>query len=278
MKRAVKLLTVLDILFILLLSLSGSVSGIIRDVLYLLAFWLPLIIGVRVSVKLKREREERAGLAEREPVGIGLSREGIKTFLPLIAPTVALVFVAALLTSMLLGLLGYTPSTVPDQPFAVQLLVHALAPAILEELLFRYLPIKLLYGYSPRGCVFISALYFALIHLDLFKMPYAFLAGVLFVMIDLACGSILPSLIIHFVNNAASLATMKFGHIPNFLTVFYISFGVLASVSLVFIIIRRRKYLCAVKDVLRRGELSYDYSPVMLSLLCVGVALINLIA
>lgn len=278
MKRAVKILTVLDILFILLLSLSGSTSGVFRDILYLLAFWLPLLLGVRASAGFKREREGRAGLAEGEPVGIGLSREGARTFLPLVVPTVALVFVAAFLTSALLGLLGYTPSAVPDQPFAIQLLVHALAPAIFEELLFRYLPIKLLYGYSPRGCVLISALYFALIHLDIFKMPYAFIAGVLFVMIDLACDSILPSLIIHFVNNAASLVTMKFGHIPNFLMVFYVSFGALAVISLVFVFIGRRKYLSAVKEVLKKGELSYDYSPVMLSLLCVGVALINLIA
>lgn len=278
MKRALRLLTVLDLLFIFLLSASGSVPGIGGDVVYFLAFGIPLFIGFAAAVRLRREREEIAGVSEAPFLRFGISRSGVLRLLPLIAPTVLLVYLIALLTSLLLGLLGYTGSTVADAPFWQMLVLHAVIPAVLEELLFRYLPIKLLYPYSPRACVFISALYFAFIHLDLFKMPYAFAAGVIFAVLDIACDSILPSLTVHLINNAASILLMKYGDLPSFTTYYFVVLGTLVAISLVFILIRRKDYVSAFRSALKNGE-SAEYKYVFFfAVIAVMCAILSLVS
>lgn len=275
MKHAVKYLTLVDLVFVLVLALSGSVGGALGQVVYFLAFGIPLFIGMYFSRELKREREEVAGVAEDDFLRFGIGRRELRLFIPLVVPTVALIMLAAWLTALFLNAIGMTGGTVADAPFFIQLLLHALIPAILEEMLFRYLPIKLILPYSPRGCVIVSALFFALIHLDLYKMPYAFLAGVIFAVIDIACDSILPSLVIHLLNNAASLATMKYGAIPGFLTVFYSALGVLLVVSLVLVFIHRRDYTAATRRATAKGRVEYDRTMLLMLVTCLGVALIN---
>lgn len=277
MKRAVKLLTVLDIAFLLLLSLSGSIGGIGGDVVYLLAFAIPLFIGLLAARKMKREREEVNGVAEAELLHFTISGEGVKIALPLAFPLICVVLFVAWLTSLLLGAFGYSGSAPTDAPLWQMLLAHALAPALLEEMLFRYLPIKLLLPYSPRGCLIFSSLYFALIHLDLFKMPYAFIAGLLLVAVDVMTGSILPSLVIHFLNNFASVLLIKYGADATFLAVYYASLALLTVISLAFIVIGRKKYRECLSRVLSGGRTEYDYSTAVLALVCVGAAILNLI-
>lgn len=277
MKHAVKYLTLVDLIFVFVLALSGSIGGALGRVVYFLAFGIPLFIGMYFSRELKREREAIAGVAEPDFLRFGMGQRELRLFAPLVVPTVALIMLAAWLTALLLNALGMTGGTVADAPFLLQLLLHALIPAILEEMLFRYLPIKLILPYSPRGCVIISALFFALIHLDLYKLPYAFLAGLIFAVIDIACDSILPSLIIHLLNNAASLATMKYGAVDGFLTVFYSALGVLLAVSLVFVFLRRRDYLAAARRATARGRVEYDGTVLLMIVTCLGVALANAI-
>ena len=275
MKRAVKYLTLVDLIFVFVLALSGSVGGALGQVVYFLAFGIPLFVGMFLSRELKREREQVAGVAEPDFLRFGIGRRELGLFIPIIAPTVALIMLAAWLTALVLNSLGLTGGTIADAPFLLQLLLHALIPAVLEEMLFRYLPIKLLLPYSPRGTVIISALFFALIHLDLYKMPYAFLAGVVFAVLDIACDSILPSLIIHLLNNAASLATMKYGMIDGFLTAFYVSLAALTVISLAVIVLRRREYVTAAKRATERGRVEYDRTMLLMLVTCLGVALIN---
>jgi hypothetical protein len=64
---------------------------------------------------------------------------------------------------------------------------------------------RLLSEHSRRGTILISAFFFALVHHDLFIIPYAFIAGVIFMTIDIALDSVIPSLIIHFLNNSLSV-------------------------------------------------------------------------
>ena len=78
---------------------------------------------------------------------------------------------------------------------------YALLTAVLEELIFRYLPMRLLAHRSPRAALLLSSLFFSLVHCDLFQMPYALFAGAVFMILDLAANSVIPSLVIHFLNN-----------------------------------------------------------------------------
>lgn len=177
---AVKLVALLDVAFIAFLILSGYVGGWMGQIIYALAFIIPLLAGIFCSEEFKRRREEVAGVAEAPDGLLRFTPDIAGKLAPLAAPTVAIVFLTSLLTSLFLSLFGVTSAPVENKGIVTMLIVHALTPAVLEEALFRYLPMKLILPYSKRFCVFYSAFCFAMIHCNFSQMPYAFVAGVIF--------------------------------------------------------------------------------------------------
>lgn len=80
--------------------------------------------------------------------------------------------------------------------------ILAVMPAFAEEFLFRGI---LYYSYSPlsrTGGMVLSALVFALFHLNLNQFFYAFFLGILFALMAEATGSILVPMIMHFAIDA----------------------------------------------------------------------------
>ncbi|MCQ2414082.1 MAG: CPBP family intramembrane metalloprotease [Clostridia bacterium] len=104
-----------------------------------------------------------------------------------------------------MGLFGAEAPAVPSGNVWLLLLGSALLPAFGEELLFRAFPLVAYGNTAKRRFVFLSAAVFAAAHFSVFQIPYAFVSGILFAMIDLAAGSLLPSLIFHFANNSISI-------------------------------------------------------------------------
>ena len=178
MNNAVKVYTFLTIAFILLCSASGMLPEPFNIIFEIISYGSLVFCGYLASRKFKREREERAGVAESEATLFGIRADRLGGIAPLIMPTLGVIFLISYLASLLLGLLGLTGATVEDAPLFEMILLHAVLPAVLEEMLFRYLPMKLIAPYSKRLCVVISSAYFALIHMSLFQLPYALLAGV----------------------------------------------------------------------------------------------------
>ena len=263
MKFSIKLIALVDLIFILLLSLSGSFSGILGEVAYILSFVISFLIGAAFLPKLKREREEAKGLCEEERLYLSIDKNSILRSLPLIAPMVAVIFLLSYLTTLLLGAFGHS-NTLPEMgALPLMILEHALLPTLLEELLFRYLPMRLLMPYSKRACILVSSVCFALIHLNLFQIPYAFFAGLMLICIDIMAGSILPSLILHFVNNLVSVIFMKYCADPVSVGVFLGVLGVLTVFSLIVIFLNRKAYLAGLKKCLEKGERA-EYSPLVL--------------
>lgn len=80
----------------------------------------------------------------------------------------------------------------------------AIFPALGEELLFRGGMQKQMHkkGGDPHWAIFITALVFSLLHMDLMAFFYRFLLGVLLGYAYFWSGSIWPSIVIHFCNNA----------------------------------------------------------------------------
>ncbi len=276
MAQAVKLLTVIDIFFILLLALSGTLGGILGELVYILAFAVVILLGMLGARHLTKERERVAGVRETSRVGIGITGEGLRTLLPLIAPTVAVVFALAFLTSLALESVGIQGDEVAVLPLWQMIISSALLPAVLEELAFRYVPIKLLLPYSPRWCVVISALYFAFIHCNLFQMPYALAAGVVFAVVDIMCDSVMPSVILHFLNNVASIVWIKYATDAGAVAIYIAILVSLVLLSLVFVFVKRRRYADGVRSALLHGTDNVGGSPIMLAVLSVGVAVSNL--
>lgn len=277
MKYAIKLYTALCLIFVLLLSISGSISGIFGEVLYIAAFAAPAIYGLYLSQTLHKRREEEAGLSLENKWYYTLSGESVKLFLPLVMPVILSVMLISFLTALILSLFGLSNPPVELSSLPRMLVMNALLPAVLEELMFRYLPLKLILPYSKKACIIVSATYFALIHCNLFSIPYALLAGVLFISIDIAFDSVLPSLILHFMNNTLSIVMMKYCNSSISYAIYFGACGLLLFVSLPFIIRSRGKYKNILKS-LTSGESGFNagYYPWLLIIPTLIVAVLNL--
>ncbi len=265
MKAAVKLFTVLILMFAVLLSVGASVGGIFGEIITYGAYLLPVVIGYLASRKMKYQREEERGHYEKEATLFGISGEGALTFLPVVIPTVAIAFLISFLMSLFLGVFGFESPAVEDVPLVEMLAVHALLPAVLEELLFRFLPMKLLLPYSKRWCIILSSLYFAFVHMSLFQIPYALFAGVIFIAVDIICDSVWPSIIMHLVNNAASVLWIKYSSDSDFALAYCVVLALAALLSLLVIFIKRRAYAERIKPLFDAGcGIGDTYSPVIL--------------
>ena len=248
MSKNIKILTLLILFLLLFLALSGIVSGPVSEVVYLAGFALPLFFGYAYSLKDRKRREEEKGLREEPDRLFSISGKSFGLLIPLVFVTVGLVFLISFLTSIVLSLLGAAPTVRVEGNFLYLAAAYAFAPAVLEELVFRYLPIKLLSPYSKRAALIVSSLYFGFFHMDFAKIPYALVAGVIFMWIDLAFESVWPSLIIHFINNLTSLVWLRCE--GNNVIIFLSVLAFLAAVSVIAIVLCRKAYFTKFKGAL----------------------------
>lgn len=76
---------------------------------------------------------------------------------------------------------------------------------LVEEVVFRGAILRaLLESYRPWIAILISALFFAVVHFNPAQMPHAFLIGVLMGWMYWRTGSIIPGILLHWVNNTVA--------------------------------------------------------------------------
>ncbi|XOQ47998.1 MAG: CAAX amino terminal protease self-immunity [Eubacteriales bacterium] len=80
----------------------------------------------------------------------------------------------------------------------------AVAPPIVEELIFRGIVLQRLRKFGDGFAIVGSALLFGLFHGNLVQIVFAFIAGLVMALVDVRTNSLLPSILIHFCNNAIS--------------------------------------------------------------------------
>ncbi len=85
------------------------------------------------------------------------------------------------------------------------LAIGILAPLV-EELVFRGAILRSLLAWrnKPWAMIAISALFFALIHMNPAQMPHAFIVGLLLGWMYWRTGSIIPGVVFHWVNNSVA--------------------------------------------------------------------------
>lgn len=91
------------------------------------------------------------------------------------------------------------------------LTIGLLAP-LSEEMVMRGAILKELLKsqrLSPWGAIALSALFFALIHMNPVQMPHAFLIGLLLGWMYWRTGSILPGIVYHWVNNSVAFVLYR---------------------------------------------------------------------
>ena len=134
---------------------------------------------------------------------------------------------------------GYTPAS-PVVPLGgaktwITLFFVAVLPACFEELFFRGILFRGMKKFGAVAAVLASAGLFALYHHSPAQTIYQFICGACFALIALRSGSILPTVVSHFVNNALILILEACGvsGLPLWLL---IAFGVLLAGSAAYLL------------------------------------------
>lgn len=124
-------------------------------------------------------------------------------------PALVLYLGCAQLAGLAAGLVGRAAGggqthTLPESAAARLVAFGALCvvPALLEELLFRGAMQGLLRPYGTWVAVWAQAVPFALLHKGAGAAVFALAAGLFFGWLAERCGSILPGMLLHFVNNS----------------------------------------------------------------------------
>lgn len=235
-------LVFLDLCFVFILSLSGTFGGVWSTILYILAFLVPITLGFVIS----KEKNKASDFISEIRIGAAV---------PLVAPTLCAVILIAAITSFLILLItGKENTTDLGNDIWLAILSHAVLPALLEEALFRYIPMRVLREERGAAVILYTSLIFALIHHSFYSFIYAFAAGAVFMLVDLMCESVWPSVIIHFLNNLLSVL-WYFNASSDVFVICMISVLVLLCVVSVAVIIKRREsYKERIRPLISLGE------------------------
>ena len=245
MERKINYLSVCYILALILMFISGFFGGFWSEVVYYLVFLLPTVLGLLL------DKQRPFGDAEL----FAIKTKDIRVLFPLILPTIFIVMLTSFITSIIIfTLTGAENSVDVGDSLIPALISHALVPALFEEILFRYLPMKLLAGESKRVTVLASAIFFALAHHNLFSIPYAFLAGIIFMAIDVSTNSIIPSILIHFINNAISVGMLVYEDNAAFTPTLFTILAVLLVISIAYILKRKEAYIDEIKRIFKKDR------------------------
>ena len=110
----------------------------------------------------------------------------------------------------LIGLLGYehaSGSAISSYSFAtliVNVIFTAVLPGICEEIAHRGMLLKSLSPLGASKAIWISALFFGLLHLNIEQFFYATIIGLFLGFLTMVSNSIVPAMIVHFMNNFLS--------------------------------------------------------------------------
>ena len=234
MRKTVYTVLFLDCLYILMISLSTVLTSIsaLSVILRYSAYVIPLAVFLVVW-----KRGEFDGKIKLMP-----SPRGLAVTLPLIAPTVLLVMGVSFLTSLLLNMIKGSTVATTQYDFFSAFTLHALLPAVFEELVFRFIPLVLLATHSKKSAVLISALLFAFVHANPYQIPYALVAGAVYMALDIATESVVPSMVLHLCNNTVALLWQSVFVSNGYGAHTLVVLGALSIVSVCAIIFMHRLY------------------------------------
>lgn len=128
--------------------------------------------------------------------------------------------------------------------FVGVLIVVAVLPAIFEELFFRGVLLGGMQCFKRTGAVLLCGALFSLYHQNPAQTLYQFCCGAAFALVAIKSGSILPTVLSHFANNAFIIVLQKMGissfSTPVFWTVLGVSVVCLAA-SLAYLLFFDKK-------------------------------------
>ncbi len=114
----------------------------------------------------------------------------------------------------------------------LSIVVICIIPSIVEEILFRGLLLNSLKAYGDIGAVFLSAACFAFFHLNPAQSIYPFLYGIFLGFVVVKTGNIYYSMVMHFVNNLATIILTYFKTIARFDVFSWQNIGILIAIAI----------------------------------------------
>ncbi len=143
---------------------------------------------------------------------------------------------------------GYTPNLVEipsTKGFGMVgvLFVVALLPSVLEETIFRGVILRGVKGWGAVPAVLLCGAIFALYHQNPVQTVYQFCCGAAFALLALRAGSVLPTMLAHFINNAIIILVYHFTGQDTFFLPWYVTVmaGVCLLGTLAYLIFAEKK-------------------------------------
>ena len=148
--------------------------------------------------------------------------------------------------STIIELFGYQQNVHPgtiyssDMVLILQIITVAVFPGIFEEILNRGLLMRSLDNIkNERVIIIITGLFFGLFHQNIGQFGYAVFGGIVFAIITLRTGSIIPAMIMHFMHNGISVmlgyASQNAVHIyDNILSILNLAFSNMLTLLFTF--------------------------------------------
>lgn len=157
----------------------------------------------------------------------------------------------------------------------------AVLPAIFEELYVRGAVLSFSKKYGEVFAVIASALLFAAIHMNISQAIFAFLAGVIFAILTLKTNSLVPSMLLHFLNNGYSAFELIFHENKVVLTsinLIYLLLIIVGIISIIVFLVKNRKTLCkhAIK-IKNDKDIIFMFKDYTLILACILVIVMSIV-
>ncbi len=111
-------------------------------------------------------------------------------------------------------------------------LTVAILPALMEEIVFRGVLLQGLRSFGTVGATLVCGALFSLYHQNPAQTLYQFCCGAAFALVAIRSGSVLPSVLAHFINNGAILILVKLG-IESYPTPVFIAIIIISVLSLI---------------------------------------------
>lgn len=178
-------------------------------------------------------------------------KTGIKKLLSVVSIGFAVCMLSNLATSLFMGVtssvgvdLNYSYETpVSNSPLEVlvYLIAVAVVPSFSEEILFRGALLSSLRKYGDGFAVMVSAFFFGLFHGNLVQFPFAMIVGLVQGWAFVYTNSLLPAILIHFLNNGFSvISDVMYTNAENTginsIVLDYISYGLIISLAFIALI------------------------------------------
>ncbi|MCR5636262.1 MAG: CPBP family intramembrane metalloprotease [Clostridiales bacterium] len=177
---------------------------ILNGIALLIALPLGAFIICRISdtylsdcIVIKRVPAKKTALLVISGLGICMLANYMVEMLAVIAGTTGINISSQ---TMELSMKFTSPGTLGTMLISV-----AIVPALAEEFMFRGVVLTILRKYGDTFAIFISSLLFGLLHGNFVQTPFAFVVGLVLGFITVYTGSMLPSMIIHCLNNSISI-------------------------------------------------------------------------